>query len=77
MIKIDLLPTILIITGLLLIVIGLFWIIGNRFGLNFGSLPGDIKIEKKNFTFYFPITTAIILSIILSLLMWIILKLVR
>ncbi|TAN44730.1 MAG: DUF2905 domain-containing protein [Nitrospirae bacterium] len=37
-----------------------------------GKLPGDIMIEKKNFTFYFPIATSILLSVILSFLFWLI-----
>ena len=42
---------------------------GNMF--NLGKLPGDIIVKNKNFTFYFPITTAILLSIVLSLLFWV------
>lgn len=37
-----------------------------------GRLPGDILIQRKNFTFYFPLTTGILLSLILSLLFWLI-----
>jgi hypothetical protein len=37
----------------------------------FGKLPGDIVIQRKNFTFYFPLATSILLSVILSLLLWI------
>ena len=40
-----------------------------------GRLPGDIRIEKENFRFYFPITTMILFSIILSLLLWLLRKL--
>lgn len=35
-----------------------------------GRLPGDIIVEKKNFTFYFPIATSILVSIVLSLIFW-------
>ncbi len=35
-----------------------------------GRLPGDILIEKKNFTFYFPIATSILLSIVITLIFW-------
>lgn len=55
--------------GLLLVVIGLVFIIGNKIPF-IGKLPGDIVIERRNFNFYFPITTCIIVSIILSLLFW-------
>lgn len=58
----------LIITiGLILVTIGLLITFGNRFGI--GRLPGDIFIEKGNFKFFLPITTSIILSIVLSLLL--------
>lgn len=40
-----------------------------------GKLPGDIRIKKENFHFYFPVTTMILLSIILSLLLWLFRKL--
>ena len=40
----------------------------------FGRLPGDMRIEKENFRFYFPITTMILLSILISAILWIIRK---
>lgn len=40
-----------------------------------GRLPGDIRIEKENFRFYFPITTMILFSVMLSLLLWLLRKL--
>ncbi len=55
--------------GLLLVVIGFVFIIGNKIPF-IGKLPGDIAIERRNFNFYFPITTCIIVSIILSLIFW-------
>ncbi len=55
--------------GLLLVVIGIVFIVGNKIPF-IGKLPGDIAIERKNFNFYFPITTCIIISIILSLIFW-------
>ena len=66
---------ILVITGLLLVIAGLVvWFAGDRFGW-IGNLPGDIRIEKEKFRFYFPITTMIIISVILTLILWIIRKL--
>jgi hypothetical protein len=59
---------ILIILGLILLVTGLLWPWLSRLGL--GRLPGDILIEKENFRFYFPVTTTIIISLLLSLLFW-------
>lgn len=63
-------------TGKVLLAIGIFIIIAGIIVYFFhdylkwiGKLPGDIRIEKENFRFYFPITTMVILSIILSLLL--------
>ncbi len=59
---------VLIITGVVLIVLGLvFNLLGWIPGL--GRLPGDIYIRRENFVFFFPITTMIIISIVLSLLL--------
>jgi hypothetical protein len=57
-------------TGIVLILIGIFWQYGGRF-LPLGRLPGDIVIEKQNFRFYFPLMTSVALSVILSLLIYI------
>ena len=57
---------IFIIIGVVFIVIGIFLgLLGKILGL--GRLPGDILIKKENFTFYFPLATCILLSLILSL----------
>ena len=55
----------LIIIGVILIAIGLLWPVLSRLGL--GRLPGDIAIEREGFSFFFPITTMIIVSIVLTL----------
>ena len=60
----------LIIIGLLIVAIGVLWPWLSRLGL--GRLPGDIVIERDNFTLYFPIVTGLILSIVLSLILWLI-----
>jgi uncharacterized membrane protein YkgB len=57
----------LILLGVLIIVIGLLLLVGEKIPW-VGRLPGDIIIRKKNFTFYFPIATSILISIILTLL---------
>jgi hypothetical protein len=58
----------LIVTGIIITVIGAVMLLFRNSGLPFlGKLPGDILIHKKNFTFYMPIATSIILSIILTL----------
>ncbi|MEO1137379.1 MAG: DUF2905 domain-containing protein [Pseudomonadota bacterium] len=55
----------LITLGIVLLVAGLFWPLISKIGL--GRLPGDIAIKREGFSFYFPITTMIIVSIILTL----------
>lgn len=59
----------LITLGIVLLVLGLLWPWLAKLGL--GNLPGDIRIERKDFRFYFPITSGLLLSIILSLILWI------
>jgi hypothetical protein len=61
----------LIVVGVLLIVTGLAATYGGRLPLRLGRLPGDIAIHGKNSSFYFPITTCILLSVLLSLVLWI------
>jgi Protein of unknown function (DUF2905) len=58
----------LIIVGVVLILIGLLWPAISKLGL--GRLPGDIVIERENFRLYIPLTTAIIVSVVLSVLLW-------
>ena len=63
----------LFVIGLLLSAVGVFlWKLGGK--LPFGRLPGDIAIQKPNFSFYFPITTCILISVILTLIMWLLRK---
>jgi hypothetical protein len=54
--------------GLLILVIGIVWPILSRIG--FGRLPGDVVVERGGSTFYFPLVTCIIISIVLSALFW-------
>ena len=56
----------LIIIGIVILAAGLLWPLLSKLGL--GRLPGDIRIEKPNLRVYFPITSMLILSIVLSLL---------
>ena len=56
----------LILLGVFIILVGLFLLLGEKIPW-VGRLPGDIIIRKKNFTFYFPIVTSILISIILTL----------
>jgi len=61
---------ILILAGVALIVVGLFVTFGDRLPLRLGRLPGDIRVEGKSGGFYFPIVTCLLLSAVLTLLMW-------
>jgi hypothetical protein len=54
----------LIVLGLLILLTGLLWPLLSKLG--FGRLPGDIVIERDNVTFYFPVVSAIVISIVLS-----------
>jgi Protein of unknown function (DUF2905) len=58
----------LILLGLVILAIGLLWPILSRLGL--GRLPGDIVIRRDNFTFYFPLATCILISVLLSVVLW-------
>jgi hypothetical protein len=57
----------LIIVGIVFIVMGFAFLFGDKIPF-LGKLPGDISIQKERFSFYFPITTSIIISIVLSIL---------
>jgi hypothetical protein len=56
--------------GVLLLVAGLVVLLAGRLGLPLGRLPGDIAIRGKNVTFYAPIATCVVLSILVSLVLW-------
>jgi len=58
----------LVILGILCIVLGLAWPWIEKLGL--GRLPGDVHIERDGFHFYFPIVTCLIISAVVSLLLW-------
>ena len=63
----------LIVTGAGIAVFGLILLAAGKL-VPFGRLPGDVTIEQKNYTVYFPIATCIILSIFISLVVWIVSK---
>ncbi len=58
----------LIVIGLALLVAGIAWPVLSRIGI--GRLPGDIVIQRGGTSFYFPIVTCILISVVLSALMW-------
>ncbi|MEM8969819.1 MAG: DUF2905 domain-containing protein [Bacteroidota bacterium] len=59
----------LIIVGITIVFVGLMVYFSDRIPL-IGRLPGDIRIERENFTFYFPLATSILLSVIVSLIIY-------
>ena len=61
---------ILIVVGIIIIAVGILMLFSDRIGLF--KLPGDIVVKKKNFTFYFPLMTSVILSILITLILYII-----
>jgi Protein of unknown function (DUF2905) len=63
----------LVIAGGVLVVVGLLLMAGSRFSFwGLGRLPGDITFKGKNSTFYFPFTTCVVLSVIITLVLWLI-----
>lgn len=63
----------LVILGGVLVVVGLLFMLGSRFSfLGLGHLPGDIQYKGKNTSFYFPLTTCILLSGVVTLIFWLI-----
>ena len=59
----------LIFMGLFLVAVGAFLSLTGKIP-GFGKLPGDIYLKKENFTFYFPLTTSILISVLLSLILY-------
>jgi hypothetical protein len=60
----------LISAGILLVVAGVLVMLGERLGIRLGRLPGDIHIEGRRGGFYFPIVTCLLVSAVLSLVVW-------
>ena len=54
--------------GILVFIGSVFYFLG-KLGIGLGKLPGDIIIQKENFTFYFPLATSIILSVVLTIIL--------
>ena len=59
----------LITIGIIFVAVGLCWPLWQK--LNLGRLPGDFVFKSENFKFYFPLTTCIVISVVLSILFWI------
>ena len=60
----------IIFIGIVIVIIGMILLYSDKLPFNLGKLPGDIAIKKENYSFYFPITTSIIVSIVLTLLLY-------
>ena len=58
----------LITLGIIFLLLGVAWPLLSK--LPFGRLPGDIYIERENFSFYFPLMTGLLVSVVLSLIFW-------
>ena len=65
-------PRFLITLGIILIVVGLAWPWLAKLGL--GRLPGDIRVEREGFTLFFPLTSGLIVSAVVSLVLWLLRK---
>jgi Protein of unknown function (DUF2905) len=63
----------LVILGGVLVLVGLLFILGSKLSwLGLGHLPGDIRYKGRNTSFYFPLTTCILLSAVVTLILWLI-----
>lgn len=60
----------LIFVGLVVVALGVIVSIGQRLPIRFGRLPGDIVVRGKHSVFYFPIVTSLLVSVVLSLILW-------
>ena len=60
----------LMVIGLVVLVLGVFVSLGEKLPIRFGRLPGDVVVRGKNSVFYFPLATCLLLSVILSLVLW-------
>jgi len=60
----------IIFIGIVIVITGIILLFSDRLPFNLGKLPGDISYKKEDFSFYFPITTSILISIVLSLLFY-------
>ncbi|HET9595900.1 MAG TPA: DUF2905 domain-containing protein [Anaeromyxobacteraceae bacterium] len=62
---------ILLVLGAVLAAAGALLLVADRFpGLRVGRLPGDVRVERGNFTFYFPLATCLVVSAVLTVLLW-------
>jgi Protein of unknown function (DUF2905) len=62
----------LLVLGLVIAVVGVFLLAGARLPFRLGRLPGDISYHGRHTSFYFPIVTCIVISVVLTLILWIV-----
>lgn len=68
----------LVIAGVVLVGVGLLFMAGSKFSFfGFGRLPGDITYKGKNSTFYFPVVSCLLLSVVITLIFWLVSLLTR
>lgn len=71
--ELNLIGRTLIIFGVVLIIVGTLLTLGGKIPW-LGKLPGDIYVQKKHFSFYFPLTTCLLISLIITLVLWLIVR---
>ena len=67
----------LMIGGIILFIVGGLVFLASKFGIPFGHLPGDIHIQRDGFSFYFPLASSILISIVLTILVNVIIRLIK
>ena len=67
----------LMIGGILLFVVGGLVFLASKFGVPFGRLPGDIRIERDGFSFYFPLASSILISVVLTIILNVVMRFLR
>lgn len=68
---------VIMLIGMVIVIIGFLLTFSDKLPFQLGRLPGDIIIKKEGFTFYFPLTTSILVSVVLSLLFYLFGKYIR
>ena len=63
--------------GIVLFAVGGLVFLASRFDLPVGRLPGDIRIERENFSFYFPLASSIVISVILTIILNVVVRLIK
>ncbi|GAB4424341.1 MAG: hypothetical protein Kow002_13860 [Anaerolineales bacterium] len=67
----------IMLAGILLLLVGGLLFLAAKFGIPFGRLPGDIHIQRENFSFHLPLASSILVSILLTVILNIVLRIFR